>query len=193
MARPLFQHGRSQNIHHQVTVPNTRQNWHNEYWASSLAHIGSKSNLFLTRSGYQDHRSYAERPLSWLPAAAHDQLIHTGISTLGELLTLNNDLEVSWVDIGRLPGMEEYAENLQADLAEAIGPPEEVGAACLAPGQFWATDGSLGKGDAGTVIEILEIQDQGQLRVRKWSLLSMDQAWPKTSDTISWYHQLVPS
>ena len=187
MARPLFQHGRSQNIHHQVTVPNTRQNWHNEYWASSLARIGSKSNLFLTRSGYQDHRSYAERPLSWLPAAAHDQLIHTGISTLGELLTLNNDSEVSWVDIGRLPGMEEYAENLQADLAEAIGPPEEVGAACLAPGQFWATDGSLGKGDAGTVIEILEIQDQGQLRVRKWSLLSMDQTWPKTSDTISWY------
>ena len=84
-------------------------------------------------------------------------------------------------------GIEEYAEDLQADLAEAIDSPEEVGAACLAPGQFWATDGSLGNGDAGTVIEILEIQDQGQLRVRKWSLLSMDQTWPKTSDTISWY------
>jgi len=136
MTRPLFQHGRSQNIHHQVTVPNTRQNWHNEYWASSLARIGGKSNLFLSRSGYQDHRTYAERPLSWLPAAAHDQLIHTGISTIGELLTLNNDSEVSWVDIGRLPGMEEHAEDLQDDLAETIGPPEEVGAACLAPGQF---------------------------------------------------------
>ena len=45
--------------------------------------------------------------------------------------------------------MEEYAEDLQADLAEAIGPPEEVGAACLASGQFWATDGSLGKGTQG--------------------------------------------
>ena len=83
--------------------------------------------------------------------------------------------------------MEEYAEDLHADLAEAIGSPEEVGTACLAPGQFWATNGSLGKGDTGTVIEILEIQDQGQLRVQKWSLLSMDQTWPKTSDTISWY------
>ena len=91
------------------------------------------------------------------------------------------------MDIGRLPGIEKCAEDLQDDLAQTIGPPEEVGAACLAPGEFWATDGSLGQGDAGTVTEILEIQDQGQLRVRKWSLLSMDQAWPKTSDTISWY------
>jgi hypothetical protein len=184
MSRPLFQHGRSQSIHHQVTVPNTRQNWHNAYWASSLARIGSKSNLFLSRSGYQDYRSNAERPLSWVPAAAHNQLIHTGISTIGELLTLKNESEVSWVDIGRLPGMKEYAVDLQDVLAGTIGSSEEVGAACLAPGQFWATDGSLGNGDAGTVIEILEIQYQGQLRVRKWSLLSMDQTWPKTSDLL---------
>ena len=39
-----------------------------------------------------------------------------------------------------IPGMEKHAEDLQDDLAETIGPPEKVGAACLAPGQFWATD-----------------------------------------------------
>ena len=62
-----------------------------------------------------------------------------------------------------------------------------MGAACLAPGQFWVFSGSLGKEDEGTVIEILEIKDQKQIRIRKWSLNHLDKVWARTSDTISWH------
>jgi hypothetical protein len=59
--------------------------------------------------------------------------------------------------------------------------------ACLASGQFWASTGSLGKGDEGTVIEILEIKDQKQIIIWKRSLNHLDKVWARTSDTISWH------
>ena len=56
--------------------------------------------------------------------------------------------------------MAEYDPVLPPSLESVLGPPEATGAACLSPGQFWASAGSLGKGDEGEVIKILEIKDK---------------------------------
>ena len=191
MARSISQHGRTPNLHHHIAIPNNRKPWHQEFWASSIARSGQQSNMFLNRTGYHDHRSDSETPLEycrqWLPVSAQEQLTHIGINTIGELLTADQLLHPSWTDIARLPGMAEYDPVLPPNLESVLGPPEAMGAACLAPGQFWASSGSLGKGDEGTVIEILEIKDQTQIRIRKWSLNHLDKVWARTSDTISWH------
>jgi hypothetical protein len=70
--------------------------------------------------------------------------------------------------------MAEYDPVLPPSLESVFGPPEATGAACLASGQFWASAGSLEKGDEDAVIEILEIKDQKQIRILKWSLNHLD-------------------
>ena len=42
-----------------------------------------------------------------------------------------------------------------------------------------------GKRKESSVIEVLEIKDNQQIKIRKWSLSHLDKVWARTSDTIS--------
>jgi hypothetical protein len=86
------------------------------------------------------------------------------MSSIKILPTLNNDSEVSWVGIGRIPGMNKYTEAPKQTWWKPLAIQRKLKQpAC--PGPFKATDGSQGKEEAGTVAEVLEIPDLDQLRV----------------------------